>query len=92
MSNELAIVTVLGVDKPGIVAEISSALARANVNIIDISMTVLRGFFSMIMVVDISRSELDLNSLREELERRGERVGVKVLVLHESVLRFMQRV
>ncbi|MEM0042222.1 MAG: ACT domain-containing protein [Candidatus Korarchaeum sp.] len=92
MSNELAIVTVLGVDKPGIVAEISSALAGANVNIIDISMTVLRGFFSMIMVVDISRSELDLNSLREELERRGERVGVKVLVLHESVLRFMQRV
>ncbi|MEM3870232.1 MAG: ACT domain-containing protein, partial [Candidatus Korarchaeum sp.] len=84
--------TVLGVDKPGIVAEISSALAGANVNIIDISMTVLRGFFSMIMVVDISRSELDLNSLREELERRGERVGVKVLVLHESVLRFMQRV
>ncbi|MEM3372201.1 MAG: ACT domain-containing protein [Candidatus Korarchaeum sp.] len=92
MSNELAIITVLGVDKPGIVAEISSALAGANVNIIDISMTVLRGFFSMIMVVDISRSELDLNSLREELERRGERVGVKVLVLHESVLRFMQRV
>lgn len=92
MSNELAIVTVLGVDKPGIVAEISSALAGANANIIDISMTVLRGFFSMIMVVDISRSKLDLNSLREELERRGERVGVKVLVLHESVLRFMQRV
>ncbi|MCS7102755.1 MAG: ACT domain-containing protein [Candidatus Korarchaeum sp.] len=92
MSNELAIVTVLGVDRPGIVAEISSALAEANANIIDISMTVLRGFFSMIMVVDISRSELELNTLREELERRGERVGVKVLVLHESVFRFMQRV
>lgn len=92
MSNELAVVTVIGADRPGIVAEISSALAEANANIIDISMTVLRGFFSMIMVVDISRSELELNALREELERRGKRVGVKVLVLHESVFRFMQRV
>lgn len=92
MPNELAIVTVLGADRPGIVAAISSALAEANANIIDISMTVLRGIFSMIMLVDISRSELDINSLREELERRGELVGVKVLVLHESVFRFMQRV
>jgi len=69
--GELIVISVLGVDRPGIVSEISSALAEANANIVDISMTVLRGFFTMIMVVDISSSEKGLEELREELEERG---------------------
>jgi ACT domain-containing protein len=90
--GELIVISVLGVDRPGIVSEISSALAEANANIVDISMTVLRGFFTMIMVVDISSSRKGLEELREELEERGKKVGVNVILIHEKVFRFMQRV
>ncbi len=85
-------VTVVGADKPGIVAAISSELAEMRANIVDISMTVLRGFFSMIMVVDISEAVTDLQELRRRLEDRGREVGVRVMVLHEDVFRYMQKV
>lgn len=90
--GEMIVVTVVGVDKPGIVAAISSVLAEAKANIVDISMTVLRGFFSMIMVVDISSASLDLAKLKERLEEKGEEVGVRVMVLHEDVFRYMQKI
>ncbi len=90
--GEMIVVTVVGADKPGIVAAISSVLAEAKANIVDISMTVLRGFFSMIMVVDISEAVSDLSELRERLEERGKEVGVRVMVLHEDVFRYMQKV
>ena len=90
--GEMIVVTVVGADKPGIVAAISSVLAEAKANIVDISMTVLRGFFSMIMVVDISGAVTDLTDLRDRLERKGDEVGVKVMVLHEDVFRYMQKI
>ncbi len=90
--EELVVVTVVGADRPGIVAAISSTLAEANANIVDISMTVLRGFFSMIMVVDISKATRELDELRKELEGKGEEVGVRVMVQHEDVFKFMQKV
>lgn len=90
--EELVVVTVVGADRPGIVAVISSTLAEANANIVDISMTVLRGFFSMIMVVDISKATRELDELRKELEGKGEEVGVRVMVQHEDVFKFMQKV
>lgn len=90
--GENVIVTVVGVDKPGIVAAISSVLAEARANIVDISMTVLRGFFSMIMVVDISDASLELTELRRRLEERGKEVGVEVMVQHEDVFKYMQKV
>ncbi len=90
--GEMIVVTVVGADKPGIVAAISSVLAEAKANIVDISMTVLRGFFSMIMVVDISEAISDLSELRDRLEEKGKEVGVRVMVLHEDVFRYMQKV
>ncbi len=90
--GEMIVVTVVGADKPGIVAAISSVLAEAKANIVDISMTVLRGFFSMIMVVDISESVSDLAELRGRLEEKGKEIGVRVMVLHEDVFRYMQKV
>lgn len=90
--GENVIVTVIGVDKPGIVAAITSVLAEAKANIVDISMTVLRGFFSMIMVVDISKASLELTELRGLLEKRGKEIGVEVMVQHEDVFRYMQKV
>ena len=89
---ENAVIIVVGADKPGIVAGITSVLAQNNVNIIDISQTVLRGVFAMIMIVDISQSKLSLPKLREELQKKGKELNVEVNVYHEEVFKYMERV
>jgi ACT domain-containing protein len=89
---ENAIVVVVGGDKPGIVAGISSKLAEENVNIVDISQTVLRGIFAMIMLVDISKSKVPLSELRKELQQKGKELNVEVLVYHEEVFKYMERI
>lgn len=90
--ENLAVITVIGADKPGIVAGITSVLAKHNVNIVDISQTVVRGIFSMIMIVDLSTSRIDLPKLREELIAKGRDLGVEVSVNHIAVFKAMQRV
>jgi len=90
--ENLAVVTVIGADKPGIVAGITAVLAKHNVNIVDIAQTVVRGIFSMIMIVDLSTGNIDLPRLREELVSRGKELGVEVSVNHIAVFKAMQRV
>jgi len=87
-----AVVTVIGVDRPGIVAGVSRVLADHNVNIEDISQTVLRDIFAMVMLVDLSEADVSLKELRRELERVGKELGVEVVVQHEDVYRAMHRV
>ncbi|MEO2240709.1 MAG: ACT domain-containing protein [Euryarchaeota archaeon] len=87
-----AVVTVIGVDRPGIVAGVSRVLAEHNVNIEDISQTVLRDLFAMVMLVDLSEADVSVKELRRELERVGEELGVDVVVQHEDVYRAMHRV
>jgi ACT domain-containing protein len=89
---ELAVVSVLGADRVGIVAGIASVLARHNVNIVDISQTVVRDIFSMIMVVDLSKADVDIGQLRKELEEEGKRLGVMVGIYHIDVFKYMQRI
>jgi len=89
---ELAVVSVLGADRVGIVAGITSVLARHNVNIVDISQTVVRDIFSMIMVVDLSKADVDIGQLRRELEEEGKRLGVMVGIYHIDVFKYMQRI
>ncbi len=90
--ENMAVVVVIGADKPGIVAGITSVIAKHNVNIVDISQTVVRGIFSMIMIVDLSTGDIDLPTLREELRAKGKELGVEVSVNHIAVFKAMQRV
>ncbi|MGC8599625.1 MAG: ACT domain-containing protein [Nitrososphaeria archaeon] len=89
---ENAVVVVVGADKPGIVAGISSELAVNNVNIVDISQTVLRDIFAMIMLVDLSKSSVSISELRKKLQAKGKELKVEVLVYHEEVFRYMERI
>jgi ACT domain-containing protein len=90
--ENLAVITVIGADRPGIVAGITQVLARHNVNIVDIAQTVVRGVFSMVMIVDLSTGDIDLPRLREELVAKGRELRVEVSVNHIAVFRAMQRV
>ena len=89
---ERGIVTVVGHDRVGIIARVAGILAESNVNILDISQTVLQGFFAMIMIVDLSCSRNNLSELRQKLDDSGEEMGLKITLQHEDVFRYMHRV
>jgi len=86
------IITVLGHDRVGIIAGISAILAEAGINILDINQTILQGFFTMVMVADISRSSVDIPSLKEILDRKGEELGLQITVQHEDIFKYMHRI
>ncbi len=86
------IISVLGHDRVGIIAGIAGILAETNVNILDISQTILQGFFTMIMVVDTSSSKTEVSSIRDLLTEKGEELGIQVTVQHEDIFNFMHRI
>jgi len=87
-----AIITVIGMDKIGIIAGVSRVLADNGVNILDISQTILQDYFTMMMLVDLSAMTISLAELKEVLNKEGERLGVTVRVQHEDIFRSMHRI
>ena len=87
-----AIVTVIGKDKPGIIAKVSTCLAQNSVNIEDISQTLLQGNFTMLMLCDLSGSKLSLSQLKEELVQLGEQTCVSIHVQHEDIFNAMHKI
>lgn len=87
-----AIVTVIGKDKTGIIAKTSAKLAEWNVNIEDISQTVLQDNFAMVMLVDIQAATVPFDSMSAELEKVLTPLGVTVHVQHEDVFNCMHKV
>ena len=73
-----AVVTVTGKDKTGIIAKVSSFLSEQNVNIEDISQTIMGEYFAMIMMVDVSGCKKELAALAEECSALGEKIGMKI--------------
>ncbi|HQA06496.1 MAG TPA: ACT domain-containing protein [Syntrophomonadaceae bacterium] len=86
------IITVLGLDRVGIIAAIANILAEAGVNILDISQTIVQEFFTMVMVVDTSHSKVELGILRDMLTGKGKELGLQVTVQHEDIFNFMHRI
>lgn len=86
------VITVVGMDRVGVIAALTTILAENTVNILDISQTILQGFFTMVMVVDAAASRVGLAELRETLVAKGLELGMTVTVQHEDVFRFMHRI
>lgn len=86
------VVTVVGMDKVGIVAKVSGLLAKHRANIIDISQTLMGDLFTMIMLVDLAGADVTLDALRKKLDALGRRLGVQILLQHERIFRFMHRI
>jgi ACT domain-containing protein len=87
-----AIITVVGTDQVGIIAKVSAFLAERNINIEDISQTILSGNFVMMMMVDLSQSSKDLRMVKEELAGLGSSMNVSISVMHEGVFSAMHRI
>lgn len=89
-SSNRAIITVLGSDRPGIVASVTGELADREANILDISQTILQGIFTMTMLVDLGDS-VDFSELKSTLDGLSEKLGVQITLQREEVFRFMYR-
>lgn len=87
-----AIITVVGSDKVGIIANVSSFLAEHKVNIADITQTILSGNFVMMMMVSFENADLAIDELRKALSKKAEEMGVEINVMAEKVFSAMHRV
>ena len=90
-TRERAVVTVLGSDRSGIVAAVAGALARHDVNILDISQTILQGIFTMTMLIDLGQADDGFSTIQAELTELADKLGVQVTVQREEVFKFMYR-
>lgn len=92
MAAEKSIITVVGKDQVGIIARVTSFLYENNVNIEDISQTIVQGYFNMMMVVDTSKATKEFLTLSEELESLGTKIGVLIKLQREDIFKSMQRI
>jgi len=90
-SNRL-VISVFGVDHPGIVAAVSQILAESNCSIIDINQTVVEGKFAMVIIADASRAQESVTALKERLKSEGEKLGVRIYAQREDLFNAMHRV
>ena len=86
------IITVVGKDTVGIIARVCTYLAENNVNILDISQTLVDGFFNMMMVTDATASTKEISVLSTELKAVGEEIGVVIMCQHEEIFNKMHRI
>ncbi|AJY76799.1 ACT domain-containing protein [Paenibacillus beijingensis] len=86
------IVTVLGKDKIGIIAKVCTYLAEHQVNILDISQTIVQGYFNMMMIVDLSGANKTFEALVEDLRQVGQSIGVEIKLQHEDIFNIMHRI
>ena len=87
-----AIITVIGKDSVGILSKVSTACAEADVNIVEVTQSVLQGMFAMVMLVEIDKSTVCLEALREKLDKVGEESNTKVHVMHEDIFNSMHKI
>ncbi len=87
-----AIITVVGTDQVGIIAKVSNFLAQRNINIADITQTILSGNFVMMMMVDLSATTTAVEDLRRELDELGGQLSVTINIMHEKVFGAMHRI
>ena len=87
-----AIITVIGKDTVGILAKVSDACARSNVNIVEVTQSVLQDRFAMIMLVEIDKASVGFDELRERLNSVGESTNTKIHVMHEDIFNSMHKI
>ena len=86
------VITVVGKDTVGIIAKVCTYLAEAKINIIDISQTIVSGYFNMMMIVDVSGSVKTFDEIGSELDNLGEQIGVAIKCQREEIFDMMHRI
>lgn len=85
------IVTVLGKDTVGIIAKVCTYLAENEINILDISQTIIQGYFNMMMIVDVTKKDTQFTQICDDLEKLGKEIGVNIRCQREEIFEKMHR-
>ena len=83
------VVTVVGKDRVGIIATVSSLLAENKVNILSINQNIMDGFFNMVMLAETTDDEVKLGELAAQLKKKGEEIGVEIKAQHQDIFNVM---
>ena len=86
------IITVVGEDTVGIIAKVCTYLADNSINILDISQTIVQGYFNMMMITDMEKASKQFGDIAAELEALGQEIGVVIKCQREEIFKMMQRV
>lgn len=86
------VITVVGKDTVGIIAKVCTYLAENNVNILDISQTIVQDYFNMMMIVDANGASKKFGQLADEMAELGEQIGVQIKMQSEDIFNIMHRV
>ena len=87
-----AIITVLGKDKVGIIAKVCTYLSNNGINILDISQTIVQGYFNMLMIVEMNQTDERFSEIVDGLEKLGNEIGVGIKMQHEDIFNSMHRI
>ena len=87
-----AVVTVLGFDRKGIIAQVSNVLYESGINILEISQTIVDGFFNMVMIVDLSEPACSFDELQDKLSQLGKEVGVQIRIQKNEIFEAMHKI
>ena len=87
-----AIVTVVGKDRVGIIAQVCTQLAAFNINVLDISQTVMQGYFTMMMATEVSEANVPLAELSKRMEEIGKEMGLSIRLQREDIFQAMHRI
>ncbi|GMA47542.1 ACT domain-containing protein [Tetragenococcus muriaticus] len=85
-----AVLTVIGKDKVGIVAHVSQHLAALNINIVDITQTIMQDYFTMMMILEMDK-QVNFESIRDELDKAGQQLGIKISIQNEEIFNAMHK-
>ncbi|MDY5913089.1 MAG: ACT domain-containing protein [Inconstantimicrobium porci] len=86
------VLTVVGKDRVGIIYEVTKVLAKERINVLDISQTIVSGYFTMIMITDLSGCDKTIEEIREELNVLGTKIGMEVRIQHEDIFNAMHTI
>ncbi len=87
-----AFVSVLGMDKKGIIKEVSGILSDTSINILDINQSIVQGYFTMVMFVDLTDMTIELNMLKKALDEIADKLQLKIKVQHEDIFNAMHKI
>ena len=87
-----AVITVIGHDKVGIIARVSALLSESNVNILDITQTIMQDIFTMVMITDVANVNIKFTDLVDKLADLGKEMGLEIRCQHEDIFNSMHKI
>ena len=87
-----AVITIIGADKIGIVHKVTGLMEKFNLNIIDISQTVMEKYFTMVMLIDLSKSKEDFDQIVEAFDKLGKEIGMDIKIQHQDIFDAMHQI